>query len=130
MRLFVLLAFVLSCGMSLATDIEVNTQTEIAHLFDHLQQSNCQFGRNGYWYDPDEAVRHINKKYQYLLKRNAIRSTENFIVRAASRSSTSGQPYWVKCGESPAVESAGWFRTELDAFRKRNELSKSRGQTP
>ncbi len=121
MRLFAFLVFVVAWSSSLAADIKVETQTEIAHLFNYLQQSNCQFGRNGSWYSTGEAVHHINRKYQYLLKRMAIRSAENFIERAASRSSTSGQPYRVKCGESAAVESAEWFLAKLDVFRNRNE---------
>jgi hypothetical protein len=126
MRLLALLSIALSWSYSIAADIDVKTQTEIAHLFSHLQQSNCEFGRNGSWYSADEAVRHIDKKYQYLLKKTAIGSTENFIERAASRSSISGQAYRVKCGESVAVESGQWFRAELVVFRKQNESSNRR----
>jgi hypothetical protein len=118
MRLLTLLAIVLLCHSSLAADVDVQTQAEIANLMHRMQHSNCQFGRNGSWYDAEKAVHHIDKKYQYLLKRKAIRSTEDFIDRAASRSSISGQPYWVKCGNSPAVESAEWFRMQRDLFRK------------
>jgi hypothetical protein len=121
MRLLALLPFVLSWSYSMAADIDVKTQTEIAHLFTQMQQSNCRFGRNGSWYSAEEAVRHVDRKYQYLLKRAAIRSTENFIARAASRSSTSGKAYRMQCGESSAVESGQWFRSELNAFRKLNE---------
>ena len=124
MRLLALLVIVLSCSSSLAAEVDAKTQAEIAYLFDQMQQSNCQFARNGFWYEADEAVHHIDKKYQYLLKRTAIRSAEKFIERAASRSSISGQAYWIKCGESAAVESAEWFRTELDVFRQQNESSR------
>ncbi|MCZ6663699.1 MAG: DUF5329 domain-containing protein [Gammaproteobacteria bacterium] len=124
MRLLALLVIVLSCSSSLAADVDAKTQAEIAHLFDQMQQSNCQFARNGSWYSAAEAVHHIDKKYQYLLKRTAVRSTENFIERAASRSSISGQPYRVKCGGSAAIESAEWFQAELDVFRKQNESTR------
>jgi hypothetical protein len=118
-----LLVFALSWSLSLAADIDVKAQTEIGYLLNQMQHSKCRFGRNGSWYDADEAVFHIDRKYQYLLKRNAIRSAENFIGHAASRSSTSGQPYRVQCGESAVVESAEWFRAELDMFRRRHESS-------
>lgn len=118
------LVFALSWSLSLAADIDVKAQTEIGYLLNQLQHSKCRFGRNGSWYDADEAVFHIDRKYQYLLKRNAIQSTENFIERAASRSSVSGQPYRVQCGESAVVESAEWFRAELDMFRRRHESSR------
>ncbi len=119
-----LLVFALSWSLSLAADIDVKAQTEIGYLLNQLQHSKCRFGRNGSWYDADEAVFHIDRKYQYLLKRNAIRSTENFVERAASRSSVSGQPYRVQCDESGVVESAEWFRAELDMFRRRHESSR------
>lgn len=121
MKWSTLLVFALSWSLSLAADIGVKAQTEIGYLLNQIQHSKCRFGRNGSWYDADEAVLHIDRKYQYLLKTNAIRSTENFIERAASRSSTSGQSYWVQCGESAAVESAVWFRAVLDLFRSRHE---------
>jgi hypothetical protein len=120
--LFAFFAFLFSCAMSSAADMDTQTRTEIAHLFDQMQQSNCEFARNGSWYSADEAVQHIDKKYQYLLERTAIQSTESFIYKAASRSSISGQPYRVKCGTSAPVESAQWFRMRLQVFRKRNEL--------
>jgi len=78
-----LLVFALSWSLSVAADIDVKAQTEIGYLLNQMQYSKCRFGRNGSWYDADEAVFHIDRKYQYLLKRNAIRSPENFVERAA-----------------------------------------------
>ena len=124
MKWFALLVFSLFWSLSLAADIDVKTQAEIGYLLNQMQHSKCRFGRNGSWYDADEAVIHIDRKYQYLLKRNAIRTTENFVERAASRSSASGQSYRVQCGESAVLESAAWFRAELDMFRRRHELSR------
>ena len=121
MRFTITLLSLLFLDSAVAADVDLAAQKEIAHLLDYLKQSNCQFGRNGSWFGPDEAVAHINIKYQYLLRKKAIRSADNFIDRAASKSSISGEPYRVACGESAAVESAEWFRGELDVFRKRNE---------
>ena len=106
---------------ALAADIDMTTQIEIDHMFARLQQSNCRFDRNGRWYGPERAMQHVNRKYQYLLKKKAIQSAENFIDRAASRSSTTGKPYFVKCGESAAMKSADWFQAELEGFRRQNE---------
>lgn len=103
---------------SFAKDNNGETQREIAHLFAYLKNSNCEFNRNGTWYSPDKAVSHLNRKYQYLLKRGLIKSTEQFIDRAASKSSMSGKPYLVKCGESDTVESSTWFTEELLRFRR------------
>lgn len=102
---------------SFAKDNNGDMQYEISYLFEYLRNSNCEFNRNGTWYSPDKAVSHLNKKYQYLLKRGLIKSTEQFIDRAASKSSMSGKPYLVKCGESDSVESSIWFTDELLRFR-------------
>jgi hypothetical protein len=93
-------------------------EKEIQHLFDHLQNSRCEFNRNGEWYTAEEAVKHIDHKYQYLTKNGLINSTEQFIDRAASKSSISGKPYMVKCGASEPIESSVWFHNELTRFRK------------
>jgi len=62
-------------------------------------------------------VGHINRKYEYLLKKGLVPNTEAFIERAASESSASGKPYLVKCGNQPEVESAAWLREALAKFR-------------
>jgi hypothetical protein len=95
------------------------TKLEIEHLFSYLQESGCQFFRNGTWYGAKEAAAHLNKKYQYLQEKGLVPSTEAFIERAASASSMSGKAYRVRCGSNPAVNSADWFGAELERYRQR-----------
>jgi Family of unknown function (DUF5329) len=101
-----------------AADNPDTMEKEIQHLFDHLQNSQCEFHRNGKWYTAEEAVAHIQHKYQYLMKKGLIDSTEQFIDRAASESSISGKPYLVKCSVSPPIKSSVWFKNELRRFRE------------
>ena len=103
-----------------------DSEEEILHLFDYLKASNCEFYRNGTWFSPQEAAAHLERKYNYLLDRRLVHTTEQFIDRAASRSSMSGQPYLVKCGDSSPVKSSDWFTDELKKFRQINH-SKSAG---
>jgi len=105
-------------SVSFAGELTPATKHEIAYLFSHLQESGCQFDRNGTWYDSSEAVSHLNKKYQYLMGKGLISSSEDFIERAASESSLSGRVYRVRCGSNPVVNSADWFRAELEKYRK------------
>ena len=105
-------------SVSFAGEPMPETKLEIAHLFSYLQESGCQFDRNGTWYDSSEAVGHLNKKYQYLMRKGLISSSEDFIEGAASESSLTGRVYRVRCGSNPAVNSAVWFRSELEKFRK------------
>jgi hypothetical protein len=69
-------------------------------------------------------VEHINKKYQYLIKKGLINSTEQFIERAASESIMSGKPYMVKCAESKPIKSAVWFKNELTSFREKTSSNR------
>jgi len=118
MKQLSLILVAMCASVSFAGEPTPATKLEIAHLFSYLQASGCQFYRNGTWYDSREAVRHLNTKYQYLLGKGLVPSTEAFIERAASESSMSGRAYRVRCGSNPAVNSADWFRAELDTYRK------------
>lgn len=93
------------------------TGQEIGQLFTALEQSGCTFARNGTWYSAAQASEHLQRKYDYLLKKDLVRSTESFIELAATKSSISGKPYQVRCGTTPAVSSQVWFKNQLDALR-------------
>ena len=121
MKHILLLIFLFFCSPSLAADANGETKKEILHLFEYLEKSNCEFYRNGSWYNPDEAVQHIKKKYNYLIKRGLINSTEQFIDRAASGSSISGKPYKVRCDRVEPIETSIWFTEELKRFRKASQ---------
>src|SRR4029453_19231433 len=60
---------------------------------------------NGSWYDAREARAHVEKKMNYLASRSLIGSAEDFIDRAATASSVSGDEYLVRCASNrwPAV---------------------------
>ena len=90
---------------------------EIASLLMRLKASGCQFKRNGTWHSADEAQVHLQRKLDYLLKRGAVATAEQFIERAATKSSVTGQAYLVKCGNKPPVQTGTWFFAELDALR-------------
>src|SRR5215510_10981387 len=82
---------------TMAKEPDAAAKQEIDHLMKHLAASGCQFNRNGTWYDASKAVSHLQDKYEYLLKHNQVSSAEDFVAKAASESSASGKPYFVKC---------------------------------
>lgn len=90
---------------------------EISHLLHYVDQSGCQFNRNGSWHDSHEASLHLQRKYQYLSNRHAVPDAESFIVRAAAQSSVSGRAYQVKCGGKPSIPSKDWLIAELARYR-------------
>ncbi len=90
---------------------------EIEYLLAHLEGSGCEFFRNGDWHDASRARRHIERKYDWLVRRDLVSSAEQFIERAAMESSRSGEPYLVRCPDQSAVPSALWLYEELGKHR-------------
>jgi hypothetical protein len=105
----------------MAGEPNVVAKNEIAHLFDYLRNSNCEFNRNDSWYKAEKAVAHLNMKYKYLLTFGLISSAEEFIEKAATRSSRSGKPYLVRCGTGRIVTINFWFKEELTKYRRNYE---------
>lgn len=103
----------LVAGAARAQAPDMATTREIEQLFSVLGHSTCQFYRNGSWYSARKASAHLRRKYDYLLERGRIKSTEAFIELAASRSSMSGKPYLVKCGNAAPIQSKDWFSRKL-----------------
>jgi len=112
---------VLMLGLLLApvarAEPPISVQIEVNFLLGYLEGSGCEFYRNGTWHDSKAAQAHLRDKYKYLVARNLVNATEQFIERAATESSLSGQPYEVRCNGGAAVTSKQWLRDELARFR-------------
>ncbi|MFA5083101.1 MAG: DUF5329 domain-containing protein [Hydrogenophilaceae bacterium] len=94
-----------------------SVQAEVNLLLGFVAGSGCAFYRNGTWHDSKEAQTHLREKYQWLAARNLINSTEDFIERAATKSSFTGLAYRVKCNVGPTITSNQWLRDELTFLR-------------
>ena len=90
---------------------------EVEHLLNFILNSGCQFYRNGSWYDSKRGEEHLRSKDDDLAKHAEISVAEDFIDKAASKSSLSGLAYQVKCGAGDPMTSAQWLRQELIRFR-------------
>ncbi len=114
-------SFVLMLGLLLApvsrAEPPTNVQIEVNFLLGYIDGSRCEFYRNGVWHEAKEAQVHLRDKYKYLLARNLINTTEDFIERAATESSFSGQPYQVRCNGGETVASSRWLHDELVRLR-------------
>jgi hypothetical protein len=112
---------VLMLGLLLApvarAEPPTNVQIEINFLLGYVEGSGCKFYRNGTWYNSKTAQAHLRDKYKYLTARNLIKTTEDFIDKAATESSLSGQPYEVRCNGVETMRSNQWLRDELARFR-------------
>ena len=102
---------------SAAPFITVAVRAEIDGLLTRLEKSSCEFQRNGSWYSGKEARKHLQRKLDYLIDKNMVQTTEQFIERGATGSSTSGKAYQVRCGSAAAQPSAQWLQQELKTLR-------------
>ncbi|KPK52874.1 MAG: hypothetical protein AMJ84_00590 [Acidithiobacillales bacterium SM23_46] len=92
-------------------------ETEVPQLLARMETSGCEFYRNGTWANAAKARAHLERKYRAMRARDLIGTTEEFIERGATRSSMSGEAYRVRCDGEGAMESAAWFRQELQRLR-------------
>jgi hypothetical protein len=97
---------------------QADTDTEIKHIIEYIENSNCTFIRNGKEYNTKEALVHIQNKYKYT--KRWIKSAEDFIKYTVTKSSMSGRPYKVRC-DGLKILSAEWLSEELKRFRKKTQ---------
>lgn len=102
-------------------DPSIKVRLEVNVLLSYVENSGCQFYRNGTWSDAKTAQTHLRDKYNYLVARNRINSAEDFIDLAATSSSLTGLAYKVKCHEE-TVSSNQWLRNELSRLRTQKQV--------
>ena len=120
-RLKIASGLILVLGLLLAplarAEPATNVQIEVSFLLGYVEGTGCQFYRNGTWHNSKEAQVHLRDKYKWLKARNLINTTEDFIDRAATQSSFSGQAYAVACNGGASIPSSQWLRAELARLR-------------
>ena len=114
-----LLGFVLALLLipSALAEPRIGVQIEISFLLGYVEGAPCSFYRNGSWHDSRAAQAHLREKYMYLVARNMINTTDDFIDLVATESSLTGQPYQVKCADGANVSSSRWLHNELLRYR-------------
>src|ERR1700690_4482743 len=91
-------------------------EVEINHLLGLIENSGCEFFRNGTWYDAPRAAAHLRGKYQALAAGGQIETAEDFIDKPASGSSMSGQAYLIRCGGGGPMTTRQWFSAALARY--------------
>jgi Family of unknown function (DUF5329) len=117
MRLLLLLFLSLLAAVCSAAPLSPAARAEIDALMTRLEASGCEINRNGTWYPAADARSHLLTKLGYLEERGAVQNAEQFIERAASRSSMSGRAYLIRCGDQPPTETGTWLALQLQAMR-------------
>ncbi len=123
-RALILLATILGLSALLpasfaeAVPAAEDTDKTITYLLDYVARSDLTFIRNGQEATGKQAAAHMRQKWDYF--RNTIRTPEDFIRLAATKSELSGKLYFVRFKngkESPAGE---WLAKVLAEYRQKS----------
>ena len=107
--------------MLIPCGIHADCKEEVRHLIQYIGDSGCIFVRNGKDYGAAKSMKHLQRKYDHV--KQQIKTAEDFINRIASKSSITGKPYKVRCGERE-IPSAEWLTRELIRYRQGRERIK------
>jgi len=88
----------------------------IQYLLDFVVKSDCTFIRNDKEHTSQEAADHMRNKYEYF--KEDIKTPEDFIRFAASKSMMSGKPYMVRTKEGKIILCQKWLTEALSKYRK------------
>jgi predicted GTPase len=90
-------------------------KTTIEHLLEFVRSSDVVFIRNGKEHKPEDAAKHIEKKYKHYRKK--IKTPEDFIEKSATKSMMSGKLYQVRLKDGTLIATRDWLLEELERFR-------------
>ena len=112
---YLITLLILSSIQSASADVPSEQKPEAEHLLEFVRQSDCIMVRNGTEHSGEDAVSHIQKKYDYF--KDDITTTEEFIEYSATKSTMSGKYYTIRCSGQEEMPTQDWLLEELAAFR-------------
>jgi len=98
-----------------------DTDQAIEYLLAYVARSDSTFIRNGQSYDAQMAAAHLRSKRSYF--KAQIRTPEDFIRLAATKSEFSGKPYQVRTRDGRLFTSAEWLTEILADYRVAQQIS-------
>ena len=112
------LSSILCPWSSLGAEAVSTADEEITHLLKYILVSDCKFDRNGSFHSAKDGHAHVQKKYEHFKKKRKIKTDEDFIEYAATKSLMSGKMYHVKLADGRRVLLRDWLSEELVRLRK------------
>lgn len=116
-------SFLLTCclmlafcsGAIFAEGTDANLKGRIEYVLGAVAKSDMTFIRNGEPHTGKEAADHMRAKYEHYQK--DIKSVEDFIRLAGTKSLVSGKPYLVKTKEGKEQRSDEWLRSLAASYK-------------
>lgn len=100
-----------------AAQLNDTARQEVEALLRAVGSSGCEFVRGGTAYTATKAQEHLQQKFAYLDSRGQLKSAEDFIVKAGTRSSMTGEAYGIRCAGTGLQASDAWLQARLKAMR-------------
>jgi hypothetical protein len=91
----------------------------IQYLLDFVKTSECIFIRNNKEHTAAEAAAHMQRKYEHF--NDKIKTPEDFIRLAATKSLMTGQLYYVRLEDGKKLTSEIWLLRALDAYQHKQK---------
>lgn len=112
-RSILLFAAMLLClaSATAADEISAQEKQKIEYLINHLEtMKDATFIRNDKEYDARTAAFFLRRKWQ--VNKDKVRTSEDFIERIASRSSTTGKPYRIRMKNGKEIECGDYLNND------------------
>lgn len=106
--------FMFGLGAAPATAAD-NPEAEIAYILTRVETSSMTFVRNGRDYSGKDAAAHMKRKYKHFKRK--IKSAEDFIRLAATKSEATDRPYLVKDPSQNQIPCDQWMSQLLSNHR-------------
>jgi hypothetical protein len=117
--LTLLVAVVAAAELTQASCLPTGERQRLEALIGNVaQRSDVTFIRNGRAYDAVTAAQFLRGKWRN--RAAEVCSAEDFIVKVASVSSTTGKPYRVRLRDGREVPAAEFFQAELAGLTQRH----------
>lgn len=83
----------------------------IHSLIKKVERSDVVFIRNGEEYSPEQAASHLRRKLYWA--GDKVDTYDKFLEYIATKSYSSGKPYYVKTANANVMTAANWISTTL-----------------
>lgn len=115
MKYFTALLVALALAIIPAAPAAESLEQTINYLLDYIEKSDAVFNRNGGNYTGPEAAAHLKAKYEHFKK--DIKTPEDFIRLAASKSLLSGKLYLARSKDGKEQPMSEWLTEVLQEHR-------------
>jgi hypothetical protein len=100
---------------------EGDLESTITYLLEYVKNAEVVFIRNDREHMPDEAAANMRRKYEYF--KDQIRTPEDFIRLAGTKSLMTGKAYQVRMKDGRTMLTQKWLEDALYKYRAKGGAS-------